>query len=155
MGAKSVPDGKVSCEFARVCVSCHMRDCFYCTSSLSHIPRVMWGRLLQDGGEHVGVAYCMWKHACCPQSSWYSTCRTCFIACTWTTCLGFFFLYSLYLHTAPGNSWRIFFVTWKNTEVLPLHCIVRCNKSLILLKRYWLRNCNPHPSCCYTMPGKP
>lgn len=71
-GGKWVPDGKVFCVYMCVCVSCHIRERFYCTSGLSHIPRVMWGRLLQDGGEHVGVAYCMWKHVCYPQASWYA-----------------------------------------------------------------------------------
>lgn len=40
----------VLCVYVCVCVSCHIRECFYCTSGLSHIPGVMWGRLLQDGG---------------------------------------------------------------------------------------------------------
>lgn len=44
-GGKWVPDGKVFCVYAYVCVTCHIRECFYCTSGLSHIPRVMWGRL--------------------------------------------------------------------------------------------------------------
>lgn len=42
---KWVPDGKVFCVYMYVCITCHMRECFYCTSGLSHIPRVMWGRL--------------------------------------------------------------------------------------------------------------
>lgn len=45
-GGKWVPDGKVFCVYVCVCVSCHIRECFYCTSGLSHIPAVMWGRLL-------------------------------------------------------------------------------------------------------------
>ena len=49
-GGKWVPDAKVLCVYVCVCVSCHIRECFYCTSGLSHIPRVMWGRLLRDGG---------------------------------------------------------------------------------------------------------
>lgn len=39
--------------FVCMCASvlfCHIRECFYCTSGLSHVPGVMWGRLLQDGG---------------------------------------------------------------------------------------------------------
>lgn len=27
----------------------HIRECFYCTSGLTHIPGVMWGRLAQGG----------------------------------------------------------------------------------------------------------
>ena len=49
-GGKWVPDGKVFSVYVCVCVSRHIRECFYCTSGLSHIPGVMWGRLLQDGG---------------------------------------------------------------------------------------------------------
>lgn len=35
--------------FVCVCVSHHIRECFYCTSGLTHIPGVIWGRLVQDG----------------------------------------------------------------------------------------------------------
>lgn len=71
-GAKWVPDGKVFCVYVCVCVSSHIREQLLLYKWPESHPQGNVGETVQDGREHVGVAYCMWKHVRYPQRSWYA-----------------------------------------------------------------------------------
>lgn len=146
-GGKWVPDGKVFCVYVCVWVCCHIKECFYCTSFLSHIPGVMWGRLLQDGGGCVCVANCMWMHVCCPQSSW---CALDMCACVHAyTCTRVLTIPALYCRKTlwtPRQQQN--FTTIQSTNCHCSSTYVLRHTYLIQLKGYWLFSCKKLPSCC-------
>lgn len=114
----------VLCVCVHLC-SCHIRECFYCTSGLSHIPEVMRGRLLQDGGAMCGCSL-LYVNAC-PQSSWtcdYHARSLDYPFCEKTN------------HIGPKDSSRENFTTLQLTNCQRCSAYVLCHAGSIQLKGY-------------------
>lgn len=137
-GGKWVPDGKVFCVYVCVCVSCHIRERFL-TVQVTWVtsPRVMWGRRLQDGGECVGEAYCMWTHVCC---SWRAL-DMCVFSLEHTQ-------ETVENHAEPKDSTSNNFTTLQSTFCKHCWAYVLRHASAVQLEGYWLHSCNQRPSCC-------